>query len=102
MARTTPAQKPRGEQSKTLRTGLGELDSMFRPRKRANLARISGMDMGCPAPACQACRLHDPGAAPIFHLLFPIIIDDPKLRPGAGGAYKRFFHGDRRTPYSLG
>jgi hypothetical protein len=24
MARTTPAQKPRGEQSRTLRTGFGE------------------------------------------------------------------------------
>src|SRR5262245_15930359 len=84
MARTTPAQKPRGEQSRTFRTGLGELDVMFGPRKRANLAHISGMDMGRPALPCQACRLHDPDAAPIFHLLFPIIVDDPKLRPGGG------------------
>jgi hypothetical protein len=28
MARTTPAQKPRGEQSSTLRTGFGEFDGI--------------------------------------------------------------------------
>jgi hypothetical protein len=29
MARTTPAQKPRGEQSSTLRTGFGEFEAII-------------------------------------------------------------------------
>jgi hypothetical protein len=29
MARTTPAQKPRGEQSRTLRTAFGDFDAII-------------------------------------------------------------------------
>jgi hypothetical protein len=87
MARTTPAQKPRGEQSSTLSTGFDEAGAIIIVNLgSADLARICDPDMGCAGLPCQAERLHEALCTPIFRPLFPIITDDPKLRPGAGEA----------------
>jgi hypothetical protein len=85
MARTTPAQKPRGEHSTTFNVGFGKsvtieilgsahFTRLFPPRHGVRRPPLSSQN-GCMTPGL-----------PLYSGHFPIIIDDLKLRPEAGEA----------------
>jgi len=74
MARTTPAQKPRGEHKSTFKAGF----STINPSRQAD---SRNPDMGRPARRCQVGTIAWLGSSPYIAATFPIIADDLVLRP---------------------
>ena len=83
MARTTPAQNPRGEHKRTFSSGFsGEIG--IRILKNAPFWRKTFRpDMGWPTLPCQA-RGCMQGGLTLYSGHFPIITDDLVLRPASG------------------
>jgi hypothetical protein len=85
MARTTPAQKPRGEQSTTFRTGFDGFDGIDFPETAHFPRAFLPSTWAAPGArvkrnGCMARNL------PLYSGHFPIITDDLVLRPRADEA----------------
>src|ERR1700688_1746768 len=84
MARTTPAQKPRGEHSMTSRTGLAAGGTVGEPSFSIMLPSILLGD-GPGWPSCQGrsgrTGIALTGPHCLYTYLIPVIPDDIKLRP---------------------
>src|ERR1700687_1053682 len=96
MARTTPAQNPRGAQSSTLSAGFSEalailssnprrFSASFKPRHGVRRPALSSRD-GCMDPTQTLYSGH-----------FPIITDDLVLRPAGGRSVEEICHGHTST-----
>src|SRR5450756_1913701 len=92
MARTTPAQNPRGEQSSTLSAGFSGVFIMMSSKPRRFFASFKPRH-GVRRPALSSrggCM--DP-TQPLYSGHFPIITDDLVLRPAGGRSVEEICHG---------
>ena len=97
MARTTPAQKPRGEHSSTLRAGFSGVFIMSASEIAPIFREFLPPDMGCAAPPCQDGMVARVRPQSLYSGHFPIIIDDLVLRPAGGRSVEEICHGHTST-----
>src|ERR1019366_1553180 len=111
MARTTPAQNPRGEHSSTLRAGFSEVfitmskksrskQSWFKKSRYKKTRRFPAnfsSRHGLPRPTLSRRHGCTGPTQSLYSGNFPIIIDDLVLRPAGGRSVEEICHGHTST-----